>query len=157
NGDTITRSTGSWLTEGFAIGETIKVTNAGANNGTYVLAAVNGNVLTVKTTGPVAAGPFNATFALAQDATLLQPGGDALPQTTDTDYLANITTGDVRVDVQVLDDESPGVFLLESGGKTLVTAGTTSSPPDPTKQEDTYTMRLTSAPTSDVKIDIVTD
>jgi hypothetical protein len=59
-----------------------------------------------------------------------------------------------RLDVMVLDDETPGVFLQESGGRTLVAGGNTLTGPG---AGDTYTIRLTSQPTADVNIDLVPD
>src|SRR5262249_4346815 len=48
-----------------------------------------------------------------------------------------------RLDVQVYDDEGPGVFTLETQGRTLVTAANPTSGPGP---GDSYVMRLTSPP-----------
>jgi hypothetical protein len=44
----IARATGSWLDDGFRAGQTITVTNAGVNDGTYTLAAVDAAVLTLQ-------------------------------------------------------------------------------------------------------------
>jgi Ca2+-binding RTX toxin-like protein len=76
--------------------------------------------------------------------------------TTDTAYNTAAPTVREHVDVLVLDDESPGVFTLESDGKTLVVAcgnPTCTAPGD----GDSYLLRLTSAPFANVKIAIVTD
>ncbi|HMC67647.1 MAG TPA: hypothetical protein VKJ07_00700, partial [Mycobacteriales bacterium] len=60
-----------------------------------------------------------------------------------------------RLDVRVLDNETAGVVVTESGGKTLVTFGDSQThTPGP---GDSYTIRLTSAPTANVKVAIVTD
>src|SRR6185312_9435977 len=61
-----------------------------------------------------------------------------------------------RLDALVIDDETPGVFLLESNGRTLVTAcgNTACTIPGP---GDTYTIRLTKAPTADVTVAVITD
>src|SRR6185503_6596702 len=59
-----------------------------------------------------------------------------------------------RVDVLSIDDETPGVFLLESGGRTLVQCGSTCGT---TGTGDSYTVRLTKAPTDNVDISILTD
>jgi len=59
-----------------------------------------------------------------------------------------------KVDVTSIDDETPGVFLLESGGATLVQCGSTCGT---TGTGDAYTVRLTKAPTQPVDISIVTD
>jgi hypothetical protein len=47
NPDTITRSTGSFVTDGFQVGQTLVIGNAAANNGTYRVDAVTDNMLTV--------------------------------------------------------------------------------------------------------------
>ena len=44
----IARDTGSWLDDGFRAGQTITVTNAGVNDGTYTLAVVDALVLTLQ-------------------------------------------------------------------------------------------------------------
>ena len=64
----------------------------------------------------------------------------------DPDYLA----ASVFNLVEVLDDESAGVVVIESDGDTVVVGGTAPS-------SDDYDMRLTSAPTADVDIAILTD
>src|SRR5262249_39471494 len=66
------------------------------------------------------------------------------PSTTDAAYNAASSRIQTRIDALVIDDETPGVFLLESNGETVVplcgnnacTIGGT----------DDYTMRLTKAP-----------
>jgi hypothetical protein len=76
-------------------------------------------------------------------------------KTTDADYRnAAGSASDERIDVRVLDDEKPGMLVLESAGKTQVSAGDTTSGPGP---GDSYTVRLNSEPTTDVKVAIVTD
>ncbi|WP_159300795.1 hypothetical protein, partial [Klebsiella pneumoniae] len=44
---TITRSAGSWVTDGFVIGKTIRIEGAGANDGRYVIADVSATTLTL--------------------------------------------------------------------------------------------------------------
>lgn len=50
-GDTITRATGSWIADGFAVGDTITITgataSAGANNITAVIASLSATVITL--------------------------------------------------------------------------------------------------------------
>ena len=54
-GDTITRSSGRWADDGFAVGQELQVSGAeagfGANNGTFVITAVQGAMLTVEAPG----------------------------------------------------------------------------------------------------------
>src|SRR5262249_1865815 len=62
-----------------------------------------------------------------------------------------------RIDARVIDDETPGVFQIESGGRTLVTSG---SAQNGHGKNDTYTQRLTSAPddpATSVHVALVTD
>ena len=58
-GDTITRSAGSWITDGFAVGMLVRVRGSALNNVTGTIAALTATVLTFGTTdlaneGPVA-------------------------------------------------------------------------------------------------------
>lgn len=58
-GDTITRSTGSFIADGFCNGDTIRVTGSASNNVTGVVANVSALVLTLDTTDLVAEGPVS--------------------------------------------------------------------------------------------------
>lgn len=49
SGDTITRSAGSWISDGFAIGDTITVTGSALNNITAVIANLSATVITLGT------------------------------------------------------------------------------------------------------------
>jgi hypothetical protein len=51
SGDTITRATGSWISDGFAIGDTVTITGAsdGTNNKTAVIANLTATVMTLGT------------------------------------------------------------------------------------------------------------
>lgn len=56
-GDTITRSSGSWIADGFAVGDTITVTGSASNNVTGPIASLSATVITLGTTDLVAEGP----------------------------------------------------------------------------------------------------
>ncbi|MEO1591091.1 MAG: hypothetical protein AAFU71_07345, partial [Cyanobacteria bacterium J06632_22] len=68
--DTITRSTGSWLGDGFEVGQTLRVKDAGNNDGYYRIQSVTDTVITLvagdtltsltTTTATVSAGPAMA-------------------------------------------------------------------------------------------------
>jgi hypothetical protein len=45
--DAITRSEGSWIDDGFAVGDAIAVTGSGSNNGTFSIAAISGDGKTI--------------------------------------------------------------------------------------------------------------
>jgi Ca2+-binding RTX toxin-like protein len=74
--------------------------------------------------------------------------------TTASAYAAVAATSDKRVDALVIDDDTPGVVVVESDGRTLVNAGTTLGGPG---LGDNYRLRLTLAPSSPVTIALVTD
>lgn len=48
--DTITRTTGSWLTSGIKVGDTITITDSSSNDGQHVVSAITALVLTVGNT-----------------------------------------------------------------------------------------------------------
>jgi hypothetical protein len=65
--DTITRTTGSWVTDGYRIGGRVEVSNAedSGNNGTFTITAMSATVLTVTgVTFTVNANDTTATFAV---------------------------------------------------------------------------------------------
>ena len=83
------------------------------------------------------------------------------PTTTDPSYLATAPGGSAqeilqRIYATVIDDDSPGVFVNQSGGSTLVTlcGNALCTIPGP---GDSYTLRLTSQPTDTVQVAIITD
>jgi hypothetical protein len=68
-GDTITRATGSFITDGFAVGDIITVSgavaSAGANNVTGPIASLSATVITLGTTDLVAEGPISNVSIVA--------------------------------------------------------------------------------------------
>ncbi|WP_392533892.1 DUF4347 domain-containing protein [Nostoc sp. C117] len=63
--------------------------------------------------------------------------------------------GERSLDVEVLDDETPGVIVTETDGSTLLIKGD-GTPANP-GVGDTYTVRLTKAPVGQVTIDLLND
>jgi hypothetical protein len=79
-GDTITRGSGSFITDGFVNGDTIRVTGAvasgGANNVTGVVANVAATVLTLDTTDLVNEGPISGVSITSEPTlTFAEVGG----------------------------------------------------------------------------------
>lgn len=64
-GDTITRSAGSWVTDGFAVGDTVTIGGSVSNNVTGVIAALTATVITFDATDLVAEGPVAGCTAVA--------------------------------------------------------------------------------------------
>jgi Ca2+-binding RTX toxin-like protein len=75
-------------------------------------------------------------------------------ETTDPQYSAPGAVTTVRLDVQVYDNETPGVITVPSDGGTIVQSGDTVSGPG---LGDNYTIRLTKAPVGPVSISLLTD
>jgi Ca2+-binding RTX toxin-like protein len=124
---------------------------------------------TVTARTPTTPGVYRVTFtaADASDVLVTMTAVDDFaaqdPRTTVLTHTVNAAlTSDARYDdastgaapqslyVQVRDNDSAGVLVLPSDGSTLVNPG------DPS-QTDSYTLRLTTAPTADVKIAVFTD
>ncbi len=103
--------------------------------------------------------PFRVGVAARYDSAPEDPHNTTITHsidtgaTTDTTY-ATTPVLERRVDARVIDDENPGLFLLESGGRTLVSAGDAQTGPG---TGDSYTLRLNSAPSADVRDALITD
>ncbi|HEX4527110.1 MAG TPA: PKD domain-containing protein [Gaiellaceae bacterium] len=131
-GDTISTTSFDWAAAGFAVGQAISVGGVGKDSGVYHIAAIVGTT----------------NLRLVEKGVLTT----LLPTTV---FVSTANSVNARLDVMVLDDENPGVWVLESDGKTVVTAcGLNCGVPG---SNDTYQLRLTSQPTSQVKIGIITD
>ncbi|HET7128184.1 MAG TPA: hypothetical protein VFJ93_03815, partial [Gaiellaceae bacterium] len=133
-GDTISTTSFDWIGAGFAVGQAITVGGVGKDGGVYHIAAI-----------------VNAGHTLR----LVEKGVFVQNLTSSAVYVSTANSVDARLDAMVLDDENPGVWVLESDGKTVVTAcGTSCGVPG---SNDTYQLRLDSQPTSQVRIALITD
>jgi hypothetical protein len=68
SGDTITRSTGSWIDDGFLVGDTITVRGSTSNNVTGPIASLTATVLTLDTTDLINEGPIASCAVTAGGA-----------------------------------------------------------------------------------------
>ncbi len=85
--DTITRSAGSWLADGFVVGDTVTVAgavaSAGANNVTGVIAALSATVLTFGAATPlVAEGPITGCTVVGSETVTFAEVGAGLDTIT---------------------------------------------------------------------------
>lgn len=78
-GDTITRSTGSFLSDGFVSGDTIRVTGSVSNNVTGVPSGITATAITLNTTDLVNEGPVTVT--VTAEPTLTFGDNGASPDT----------------------------------------------------------------------------
>jgi hypothetical protein len=67
-GDTITRSSGSWIADGFAVGMIVTIAGSASNNITGAIAGLTATVLTLGTTDLVDEGPVSNCTATASHA-----------------------------------------------------------------------------------------
>jgi hypothetical protein len=101
-GDTITRATGSFITDGFAVGDVITVTgavaSAGANNVTGPIASLSATVITLGTTDLVNEGPISGVSIVGSPGiTFAEVGGtgDTITRTSGSWILDGFQVGDV--------------------------------------------------------------
>lgn len=74
NPDTITASSGSFISDGYSKGQTLTVAGTSSNNGTYTIASVTATVITLISTDTlVAEGPLSATATLDAAPTHADP------------------------------------------------------------------------------------
>ncbi len=74
-GDTITRASGSWIADGFAVGDVVTVTGSVSNNVTGQIAALSATVLTFGTTDLAAEVAANCTVVGSPGLTFAEVGG----------------------------------------------------------------------------------
>jgi hypothetical protein len=74
-GDTITRATGSWLADGFVVGDTITITGSGSNNITAVIASLSATVITLGSEDLAAEVTSAATIVGSPTLTFAEVGG----------------------------------------------------------------------------------
>jgi len=80
---------------------------------------------------------------------------DAIPDNPSPYPFPNLRSGPGLLDIEVIDDETPGGVPIESGGSTLVVS--CSPAPCVPLTNDEYTLRLTRQPDGSVKVAILTD
>lgn len=129
-----------------------------SSDGRFALGAIVGGIQTYTVTfdpsGPATWNdPVVITIAARDNNVPEDPTYTSLRFAVGTSNAARDTAFDgvtARTDVLVLDSNTPGLYVEQSGGQTLVSiAGQPIT--------DTYTVRLTSRPTADVIVGLVTD
>lgn len=80
-GDTITRATGSWITDGFAVGDYVKVTGSASNNVTGEIASLSATVITLGSTDLANEGPVSGVSVSACSPLVFATAGDTITRT----------------------------------------------------------------------------
>ena len=124
NPDTITRTGGNWINDGFRVGQTIRISNAGANNGTYTISTVTATVLTLQP-------GESLTTAATPGASVVQIMPD--PIDVDRDYLPE--DNDTRSPWRIISTPFPGAFgpnnFVGDGNSQLAIPINTDGDPEP--------------------------
>jgi hypothetical protein len=97
-GDTITRATGSWIDDGFVVGDIVTVTGSASNNVTGVIAALSATVLTFNTTDLANEGPVaDITIIGGEVLTFAEVGatGDTITRSSGSWLADGFRVGDV--------------------------------------------------------------
>ncbi|MBD2516808.1 DUF4347 domain-containing protein [Nostoc sp. FACHB-973] len=147
------------LTKAPAAGKTVTVTLA--NDGQIALSAAN--PADTRFSAATKSITFNETNWNTPFIVKVSATQDVAPEdvkisaithkVTSTD--STFVVSDRLLDVEVLDDETPGVIVTETDGSTLLIKGD-GTPANP-GVGDTYTVRLTKAPVGQVTIDLLND
>lgn len=125
-GDTITRSSGSWITDGFAIGDVITVAGSVSNNVTGPIASLTATVITFGTTDLAAEGPVSScTVVGSHGLTFAEVGsaGDTITRTGGSWLADGFAVGDiVTVAGSTLNNVTGAIAAVTA---TVLTFGTT--------------------------------
>ena len=95
-GDTITRATGSWITDGFAVGDYVTVTDTASNNVSGVIAALSATVITLDTADLVNETTAAATVVASPMLTFAEVGatGDTITRSSGSWIADGFAVGD---------------------------------------------------------------
>ncbi len=133
--DTITRGSGSWLDDGFAVGQVIRIEGAGDNDGLYMIDAVAANTLTLISSARLKTGPSStariATVAITAPDKITRSSGSwiddgFLPGQTITVGGAGANNGSYRVE-SLTDTEITLVAYDRLADQTVASGATVSS------------------------------
>ena len=96
SGDTITRATGSWITDGLAVGDTIKITGTASNNITAVIASLSATVITLGTEDLTPETTSAATIVASETITFAEVGatGDTITRSSGSWISEGFAVGD---------------------------------------------------------------
>lgn len=125
-GDTITRATGSWITDGFAVGDVVTVSGSVSNNVTGRIASLSATVLTFDTTDLANEGPVSGvTIVGSASYTFLEVGasGDTITRSSGSWLNDGFAVGDTVVITGTASNNVTGAIAALSA--TVLTFGTT--------------------------------
>ncbi len=125
-GDTITRDVGSWITDGFAVGDVITVTLSASNNVTGPIASLSATVITLGTTDLVAEVTAAAKVVASNGITFAEVGAtaDTITRTAGSWIADGFKAGDeINVTGTALNNVAAATLVTVTA--TVLTLGTT--------------------------------
>lgn len=130
-GDTITRSAGSWVDDGFAVGDVVTITGSASNNVTGPIASLTPTVLTFGTTDLAAEGPVGGVSVVGSEGlTFAEVGatGDTVTRSTGSWLADGFRVGDTVTITGTASNNVSGAIAALSA--TVLTFGTTDLAPE---------------------------
>ncbi len=126
SGDTITRATGSWLADGFAVGDVITVTGTSSNNVTGPIASLSATVITLGTTDLAAEVTSNAAIVADPGLTFAEVGasGDTITRSRGSWLADGFRVGDLITVAGTASNNFAGVSPITAVTATVLTLGT---------------------------------
>jgi hypothetical protein len=125
-GDTITRSAGSWITDGFVVGDWITVTGSASNNVAGKIASLSATVITLDTTDLVAEGPVaNVTVVGTPRLTFAEVGatGDTITRSRGSWLDDGFRVGDLITVSGTASNNFAGASAITGVTATVLTLG----------------------------------
>ncbi len=126
-GDTITRGAGSWIADGFVVGDTIRVTGSASNNVTGLATNVTASTITFGTTDLVAEGPVQGVTVTAEPTlTFAEVGGtgDTLVRNRGSWLDDGFRAGDLVAITGTVSNNITGAAGIATVTATTITFGT---------------------------------
>ncbi len=131
NGDTITRSAGSWLTDSFQIGDYIRVSGTSSNNGIYQVASVSAATLQLVDKGELTSETINsgAQVYTGEPPTITRSSGNWNSEGFYAGQLINVTgTANNNGYYEIWDISSNGLVMYLDSSESLVYESVTAGP-----------------------------
>lgn len=113
-GDTITRSAGSWITDGFQVGDVITVAGSASNNVTGPIASLTATVITLGTTDLVDEGPVSSVTVTASPGLTFANSGDTVTRNRGSWLTDGFRAGDSVTVAGSSGGTNDGTFVVDT-------------------------------------------
>lgn len=115
SGDTITRSSGSWIADGFQVGDLITVAGSASNNVSGKIASLSATVITLGTTDLANEGPVSNCTVIGEPSLTFANSGDTITRNRGSWLEDGFAVGDsVTVDGSASNDATTAVSAVSA-------------------------------------------